>query len=89
MKYFIIIFVGIAAFESMAQNSNCAKVLYSTVNLFQITVEVKGPRGSLKFPAIIDTGSSKTLIPESVMKGIGYTPLGKNEFSTAGGKKII
>ena len=65
----------------------CDTILQSKENsLFITDVEVKGPRGSLRFPAIIDTGASSTLIPASIMEGIGYSSQGKRKISTTGGK---
>ena len=71
---------------AVAQDSDsvCGEVVYGK-KLFNVTVQVKGPRGSLTFPAIIDTGASRTLVPSSIMEGIGYSSLGQEEFSTASG----
>ena len=72
--------------SAFAQSSKCADVRYNTVDLFEVMVEIEGPRGSLRYPAILDTGASQTLVPASIMKGIGYSSHGKETFSTAGGK---
>ena len=56
---------------------------------FVVQVTVTGPRGSLSFPAIIDTGASNTIIPRSIADGIGYTVEIDSNYSTAGGNKIF
>ena len=74
---------------AFAQDSKCEEVRYSQSELFQVMAEVEGPRGSLRFPAILDTGASRTLIPASIMEGIGYSSSGQGRVSTAGGEGLF
>ena len=64
---------------ALAQDSKCEEVRYSPSELFQVMAEVEGPRGSLRFPAILDTGATSSLVPASIMAGIGYSSQDKKE----------
>ena len=75
------------SFTVNAENTKCKSITLGENLLFVVTAYIKGPRGTLKFPAIIDTGATHTFIPRSIANGIGYEKQWKTIYSTANGMK--
>jgi len=55
-------------------------------NLFVVQVSITGKRGTLSFPALIDTGASHSFIPRSVADGVGYDRERTAKYVTATGE---
>jgi predicted aspartyl protease len=63
----------------------CGTIKYDKENLFITKVTVVGPRGALFYDALVDTGASNTVVPRTIIDGIGYRHSESAEFQTAGG----
>ena len=72
-----------------AGEKKCEKIRLNKDLFFEVTAYIDGPRGTLKFPAIIDTGASHTVIPRSIADGIGYKNEKSARYFTAGGMKTF
>lgn len=68
-------------------DTQCIDIKLSRSGLLITTVSATGPRGTLNFPAIIDTGAANSFIPRSIADGIGYSAQHKETFITGAGPK--
>ncbi len=67
---------------------DCKIIELSQNKLIEVTAMAEGPRGSLKFPAIINTGATNSFIPKSISDGISiYSKKQKKMFTTGAGDK--
>lgn len=76
-------------FSSNSFATDCTEIPISENNTFYAEAQVEGARGTLRFPVVIDTGASMTLIPYSIARGIGYSKTNASAFATAGGAEVF
>ncbi|MEM1944771.1 MAG: aspartyl protease family protein [Nitrososphaerota archaeon] len=49
---------------------------------------VRGPRGEVEVRFLVDSGATYTLLPESIWKQVGLTPMREHDFTLADGTVI-
>ncbi len=45
-------------------------------NRIQIPIEIRGPQGSAAYSAVVDTGADETIVPDGVLRSLGFSPAG-------------
>lgn len=88
MKIFIFLLFLTLSLVSYS-DERCSEIKLSKSLRFEVEVEVSGERGTLRFPAIIDTGATFSIIPDSIASGVGYQSSNKGEFKTASGNDVF
>ena len=58
---------------------------------FKATVEIGDPDGAEFEPveALVDTGSTFTMLPASFLRGLGVTPMDRQGFTLANGQRLM
>ncbi len=82
-KKLMLLLVLALGFSASVIAENCRDIKIIDGRIMTI-ITVEGLRGSLKIPAVIDTGANISVIPQNIAEGIGYTHHTTEEFSTVG-----
>ena len=62
----------------------------NSMGTFSVTIEVGGLEGQRfeELEALVDTGATTTVVPASIMSGLGITPTSRQTFEYASGAQV-